>query len=383
MKKLLFINGHLNAGGCERSLVDVLQHIDYNKYEVDLLLLEDLGDFLEEVPSKVNIVYYDLKKAFGSFGKTMLRAVKNLDWFSIVFRINYLYCSKFGVEKIKSTRFLFKKIQKNYDAIIAYRPGVCTDLAAFTFSANKKISWWHHGVYYDFGNILPSYRQMNHIVTVSKSSAEIVKTYFQEISDKVTVISNMIPVDVFQKKSKEYAVESNIEFTLVSVGRFSEEKNMILCPEVGKCLREAGINFKWILIGNGEEYQKTKELVRKYFLDDCFVFSGTLANPYPYIKNADLMIHPSLVESQGLTVLESMALGTPVIVVDSAGPREFIVNEKNGFLTKPCAKDIAKIITYIKDDRKKLASISNEAKKTIEMFSPELIMEKIYKLFSD
>ena len=36
-KKILFINGHLNAGGVERSLVDVLRHFDYGKYDVDLL----------------------------------------------------------------------------------------------------------------------------------------------------------------------------------------------------------------------------------------------------------------------------------------------------------------------------------------------------------
>ena len=38
-KKLLFINGHLNVGGVERSLVDLLRNIDYNKYDIDLLYL--------------------------------------------------------------------------------------------------------------------------------------------------------------------------------------------------------------------------------------------------------------------------------------------------------------------------------------------------------
>ena len=42
-KKILFINGHLIVGGVERSLVDVLRHLDYDKYDVDLLLLEDMG----------------------------------------------------------------------------------------------------------------------------------------------------------------------------------------------------------------------------------------------------------------------------------------------------------------------------------------------------
>ena len=143
MKKLLFINGHLKSGGCERSLTDLLQNIDHTKYSVDLLLVEDLGDYLEEIPKEVNIIFYDLKKAYGKFGKCVFTAIKNRDWFSVFFRINSIWRKKFGVEKIKYTKRLFKCVKDHYDAIIAYRPGICTELAAFTFSADKKISWWH------------------------------------------------------------------------------------------------------------------------------------------------------------------------------------------------------------------------------------------------
>ena len=53
-QKILFINGHLNAGGVERSLVDILKHMDYTKYAVDLLLLEDTGDYAVELPPEVH-----------------------------------------------------------------------------------------------------------------------------------------------------------------------------------------------------------------------------------------------------------------------------------------------------------------------------------------
>ena len=59
-KRILFINGHLNAGGVERSLVDVLKHMDYTKYAVDLLLLEDIGDYASELPPEVNVLFRDL-----------------------------------------------------------------------------------------------------------------------------------------------------------------------------------------------------------------------------------------------------------------------------------------------------------------------------------
>ena len=64
MKKILFINGHLNTGGVERSLVDVLKHMDYTKYAVDLLLLEDTGDYVSELPPEVKTRFRDIHHTY-------------------------------------------------------------------------------------------------------------------------------------------------------------------------------------------------------------------------------------------------------------------------------------------------------------------------------
>ena len=60
MKKLLFINGHMNPGGAEKSLLDILKHIDYSKYHVELLLLEEFGDYTDEIPKEVEVRLFDL-----------------------------------------------------------------------------------------------------------------------------------------------------------------------------------------------------------------------------------------------------------------------------------------------------------------------------------
>ena len=49
MKSILFINGHMNTGGVEKSLLDILRRLDYGHYNVDLLLLEELGDYADEI----------------------------------------------------------------------------------------------------------------------------------------------------------------------------------------------------------------------------------------------------------------------------------------------------------------------------------------------
>ena len=76
-KRLLFVNGHLNVGGVERSLVDLLKYIDYDKYEVDLVLFEELGDYIDEIPANVNVIFYDLTKTYGSLFKCIFNNLKN------------------------------------------------------------------------------------------------------------------------------------------------------------------------------------------------------------------------------------------------------------------------------------------------------------------
>lgn len=131
-KKILFINGHLDSGGCERSLIDVLKKLDYKKYEVDLLLLEHTGDYLEEVPEEVNIKVYSLDNAFGRLVPCLVRAIRKKDWFSFWFRVEYICGTKVSRHFMVCMRKLFKDLRKSYDIVIAYRPGICTELAAFT-----------------------------------------------------------------------------------------------------------------------------------------------------------------------------------------------------------------------------------------------------------
>ena len=86
-KNILFVNGHLNVGGVERSLVDVLKHFNYNKYNVDLLLLEGTGDYLDEIPKNVNIINKDTRPAFGPIATSIKQNIRTRNWFAIKYRI--------------------------------------------------------------------------------------------------------------------------------------------------------------------------------------------------------------------------------------------------------------------------------------------------------
>lgn len=384
-KKLLFINGHLNAGGVERSLVDVLKHFDYERYQVDLLLLEEKGDYISEVPTEVNIHFYPLSNAYGPLIGTIWESIKSHDWFSFRFRINLLLSSKLGTKYLKYSQKLFKTLEPEYDAIIAYRPGICTDLATYAFTSHNKISWWHHGEMNFEGTALhhlgESYAHINHIVAVSNSSAELVNDAFPQIAERICVIPNMIDSEELKKKAKEYCVELDPSIlNIVSVGRMSPEKNMIICPDVALKLKSLGVKFKWYIIGDGVDFDSVKQKIQMFGLDKELVLTGRLSNPYPYIKAASVMAHPALVESQGITLLESMALGTPVIAVASAGPKEFIKSGKNGILVENSIDGIVEKVCYYVERRDELDELRENAYKTVYSFDQNEILKKIYEL---
>lgn len=388
-KTVLFINGHLDVGGCERSLIDVLKNIDYEEYDVDLLLLEHMGDYRGEVPKDVNVILQSIDYAFGGFISCIMRAIIRKDWFSFFFRLYYLLGDKVNCCFWRRLKKLFKEVRCNYDIIVAYRPGICTELAAFAFQGNKKISWWHHGCMNFSGKSADrldiSYRQMDYIVTVSSSSALLVAETFPDIKNKIEIIPNMIIPAELYNKSKQFEPKEfqNSDFKIISVGRMSPEKNMVLCPLIANILKKSGMNFRWILIGDGEEEQKVKNVIEQLDLQNDVIMVGKKGNPYPYIVNADIMVHPSLVESQGITLLESMVLKTPVIAVSSNGPQEFINTGANGYLVDDNAEFIAHTIETLYTDESLRKLIADNAAKDVQRFGCKEIMQRIKKLLKN
>lgn len=384
-KTVLFINGHLDTGGCERSLVDVLKNFDYGNYEVDLLLLQHTGDYIDEIPKEVNVKLYSLDNSFGKIQECLITSFRNRDWFSFFFRIEYFLGKKVSNYFMSCMKRLFKDLKKDYDVIIAYRPGICTELAAYTFEGKYKISWWHHGIInlseYEIKTLQKSYSRLDKVITVSESCKEMLAKKFPDAREKIFVIPNMIDGNELLDKSKRYVpTEFETEkLKIVSVGRMSPEKNMALCPEIGQSLKNRSIDFKWIIIGDGEEELRIKDKIKEYGLEESVILIGKKSNPYPYIMKADLMIHPSLVESQGISIIESMALHTPVIAVASSGPKAFLISGKNGYLVNPEPEEVVTIIQMLQKNSKMKMQIIENAYETAEMFKPSRVMNNLEK----
>ena len=377
-KRILFINGHLNAGGVERSLVDILKHMDYTKYAVDLLLLEDTGDYASELPPEVNVLFRDLHNTYGGFALSVRRCIAARDWMCLRLRTLFLLRKIWGSRALKSAATLLLG-EHHYDCVIGFRPGICADLAGYSVKAKRRITWWHHGEFYvdrvAYGAMCS---RMDAVAVVSRACREMLQDHLPELADKLICVPNMLDASAILQKVEHTPYAKN-DLCIVSVGRFAPEKHFENIVPAAKALQAMNLAFMWHIVGDGSERARVEMLITENGLKDYVILEGSKTNPYPYMKYADLFVHPSYIESQGLTVLEAMALGVPCVVTKSRGPCEFIEDGINGLLTEQSPESLAEKVLSILTDKTLYQSIK-ENTVCPEQFAPDRVMKQIEAL---
>ena len=377
-QKILFINGHLNAGGVERSLVDILKHMDYTKYAVDLLLLEDTGDYAVELPPEVHVLFRDLHNTYGGFALSVRRCIAARDWMCLRLRTLFLLRKFLGSRALKSAATLLLG-EHHYDCVIGFRPGICADLAGYSVKAKRRITWWHHGEFYvdrvAYGAMCS---RMDAVAVVSRACREMLQDHLPELADKLICVPNMLDASAILQKVEHTPYAKN-DLCIVSVGGFAPEKHFENIVPAAKALQAMNLAFMWHIVGDGSERARVEMLITENGLKDYVILEGSKTNPYPYMKYADLFVHPSYIESQGLTVLEAMALGVPCVVTKSRGPCEFIVDGVNGLLTEQSPESLTEKVLSILTDKTLYQSIK-ENTVCPEQFAPDRVMKQIEEL---
>lgn len=380
-KKILFINGHLNTGGVEKALVDVLRHMDYERFDVELLLLEGLGDYAPLLPSQVQIIERPLQNTFGSLFGALSRCIRARDWLSLRLRLIFLGMKLFGQKHIRLARKLLLG-DAHYDCAIGFRPGICTQIAAFAADADRRITWWHHG---EINVPVDAYRETalacDRVAVVSDACGDMLRREMPELSDRLVTIHNILDVAAMQQRTEPTPYSDGTVKHIVSVGRLVPEKHFDNAIRAAKALKDRGFRFCWHLVGDGPLRRELEELAKELDVADCFIFEGNQPNPYPYFRHADLFVHPSYVESFGIAVLEAMSLGVPCVVTRSLGPEEFIEDGKNGLLTEQSPESLTNAVLRILEDRQLYETIRRSSC-CPEKYLPAQVMEQVTLLIT-
>ena len=345
--KILVLHGHLSMGGEERVLLNVLRNLVELNYDVDLLITwnhKENNLFENEIPKKVNYEFL-----FDSYnGKNKL--------------IKEIY-------RIKAKTTYLKKIEKKiknekYDIVIDYSSNL---LKYDNFDIKIPVFAWIH-FSLTFGEKLTlekikkykkQYKKYSKIFAITRVMKEefINKVGIDE--KKVELVYNPIDLKLIEKKAEN--VEKKYENYLkqdyfLQVSRLTQQKQPEHLVDIYYKLKQAGIKEKLYFIGDGEKKEIIKQKIKEYNLEDDIILLGQIENPYPFFKNAKLFVHTAKYEGLPTVLLESLALGTPVVSYDCpTGPRDILgKNNEYGELISLNDKDmfVEKVLELMNSKKK-------------------------------
>lgn len=394
-KKSILICSHaMEIGGAERSLLDLLYTFDYEKYDVDLFLYRHSGEWLKDIPKKVNLLPESAK--YSSLLVPMTELIGNKQFGLLVGRfagrsLAKIYSksqsftrSAVGIEySHKYTKSLLPKINpgKKYDLAISF-------LTPHYFvtekvNADKKIAWIHTDystVEVNIESELKMWSRYDNIVSISSDCTKSFLKKFPSLSGKIIEIENILSAELIKYKSSKFiSDEINGEgFNLLSIGRFSDAKNFDNVPEICKKIIEKGLNVKWYLIGYGGDEQLIKDKIDEFDMQNNVIILGKKENPYPYIKACDAYIQPSRYEGKSVAVREAQILEKPVIITNYATAQSQLKDGYDGVIVPMdndgCADGIYNVLT----DKKLMQQLSFNCSQNDYTNSSEV--EKIYEL---
>jgi len=314
MKKIAFVIATLNKGGAERNVSNIVTHLP-DDYEADIIL-NDTSDIA--YPYKGNIISLGMKPQIN--------------------KVNIWYQFKVLIKRIR----VLKRLKKtnNYEAVFSFADSAsvanilsgnkyCKTIVSVRNNLTKAESSW---AYRYFVNPLARclYNKADKIVAVSKGIEWDLVNNLNIKKKLVTTIYNGIDAQIVDDKMREEVSweEQKIrdtKYTLITVGRLVNQKGQWHLIRALSILSEKNVDFKLLVLGQGELKNYLEGLVNDLGLRDRVYFLGFCENPFKYFKLADVCVVPSMYEGFGNALIEAMCCGVPCISTDhDSGARELL-----------------------------------------------------------
>ncbi len=175
-----------------------------------------------------------------------------------------------------------------------------------------------------------SYRRSDHIVTISKDTATVLIEKYGISNDDLTIVPCGIDEDIFKPIPEVEKRQNEVLF----VGRFEQRKGLDLLLAAAERVQRRIPDLRIVLAGGNPEGKWVSQLTKEFGLAGKIVFPERLSDKQlaRLYNEASLVVVPSVFEGFGLTAIEAMACGTPVIATEVFGLRELIQTEVDGLL---------------------------------------------------
>ena len=344
--KILFLIHDLGQGGAEKVLVNLVNNMDKEKFDISVIAL--FGGGVNEQFLEPHIHYKSVwKKEFPGNSEIM---------------------------KLLSPKKLHDLcIKEKYDIEISYLEGPSARVVSGCGSRSTKLVSWIHveqhtmkklsGPFRNKRETIKCYSEFDHTVCVSK----FVHDDFQSIlnlSKPCSVIYNTVESEKIRRLSLEeisYPYEEKM-VNMIAVGSLKETKGFDRLIRIVERLKKHNYKIHLRILGKGPLKTYLEEMVKEKKLEEEVTFLGYDVNPYKYVEKSDLFICASRAEGFSTAATEALIVGTPVCTVDVSGMKEMLgENNEYGIVVENDDEALYEGIKGLLDSKEKLEYYTEKA----------------------
>ncbi len=371
-RRILFLIPSLRGGGAERTLINLLHKINYDRYDIDLVVVSKIGHYINELPEEVGVRYL-FKNNFLVRVLGFLQRTFNIEWFF---------------------KHKMSAIDKKYDVGISFLDSNYTDLLFYSDSIDKRVAFVH-GSYLSHSNyeklykydryrkkmLVKRYSNLDGIYFVSHDSMSDFIELFGEFPE-MGVVYNMIDREnVVRKSSLDSGIFDKTIFNFMAAGSLIPIKGFDRLIRASNIVRNNGYEFQVHIAGAGPEEKHLKQLIRDFELSDTVTLHGFVKNPYPMMKTSDVFVMSSVSEALPTVLCEAMILGVPTLVTNCSGCRGLVESGKYALMAEQDDRDYADKMMELMDDDQLRERLSEKSLERAELFDDKRILQSYYDIF--
>lgn len=386
-KSILFVNESLACAGGEKSLLNLLSAIDYDRFNVDLQLFSYGKPWDKLVDPHVRILPplpYTLFLEL-SLPRAIAYALRHrkLHWLRSRLAYTFALRIKKNLGNVKKSILYwrtqsecFDPITNNYDYVIGYAQGIPTFYVSDKAEGYKRLAWINATYLPPMPEkryIEEKYQKIDIINSVTEELGRLECNHWPLISNKSVTFRDIINPQIIYKMAEDninIKKDSN-KLTIVTLGRLTLQKGYDMCLEAARILKENKIDYCWYILGEGPYREDMERFIQMYGLSDFVILLGVKANPYPYLKLGDIYVQASRREGFGLAIAEARLLNIPVVTTRFNTVFMQMIDGKNGLVTDMSGEAVAEAIMRLHNDKELYNSIrtflEKEAKGNVEI----------------
>ena len=365
MKKILFLIHDLGQGGAEKVLVNLVNNMDPEQFEIHVTALFGGG---------VNEQFLKPYIRFRTVFKRMIPGNSHL-------------------MKLLTPRQLHKLcVKEHYDIEVAYMEGPASRVISGCTAPDTKLVTWIHVQQDNISHLAKSFRseaearrcyaRFDRAVCVS----EFVRKDFTGILDyqkPCQVLYNTVESHKILELSTEEAprLTDDRSVKLVAVGSLKQSKGYVRLLGCIARLRENGYPVHLYILGIGPMEGELKRMVTELGIEDAVSFLGYDTNPYKYVAKCDLFVCASFAEGFSTAATEALIVGTPVCTVEVSGMKEMLGEHNEwGIVTENDENALYQGIKRLLDEPSLLAHYKKQAVERGKIFSTENTVNAVQEM---